>query len=158
MLCVIIYLNVHHHKSQTLDQIHFLLLVHPTAIHYLNPFPKPLPSLIGRGTRSDISCRIQFTGYDLNHPFWSWKVPCLFLGQVHEKWMWFTLTQVKVYSFKRRQQTHKGVSAVLKHQIKALQEDIRVCQSWLTFKGLCSTPEAILFESTKENRLLRGRL
>lgn len=28
------------------------------------------------------------------------------------------------------------ISAVLKHQIKALREDIRVCQSWLTFKGL----------------------
>lgn len=37
--------------------------------------------------------------------------------------------------FKRRQQTHNGVSAVLKHQIKALQEDICVCQSRLTFKG-----------------------
>lgn len=49
MLCVIIYLNVRHHKSQTLDQIHFLLLVHPTAstIHYLNPFSKAT-SLIDR--------------------------------------------------------------------------------------------------------------
>lgn len=50
--------------------------------------------------------------------------------------MQFTLTQAKVFLlFKSRQQAHKGVSAVLEHQIKALQEDIPVCQSRLTFKG-----------------------
>lgn len=29
-----------------------------------------------------------------------------------------------------------NISAVLERQIKALREDIRACQSWLTFKGL----------------------
>lgn len=42
-----------------------------------------------------------------------------------------------------------GVSAVLKHQNKVLHEDICVWQSQLTFKD---PVEAILFESTKENR------
>lgn len=51
-----------------------------------------------------------------------------------------------------------GVSAVLEHQIKALQADICVCQSQLTFKGPVYNYKSHFFESTKKSRLLGGRL
>ena len=138
MLCVIIYQNISHHLSNTLYWIHFRCLY--TARHILASAPfsgATSTSAIGRVTRSyqvenpgfaDVRARIA--------PFGVGKARCLSSRQVHEKLMQFTLTRAKVFLlFKSRQQAHKGVSAVLEHQIKALQEDIPVCQSRLTFKG-----------------------
>lgn len=117
----------------------FSLLVHHTTRHHLNPLPGALlPSVTGRVTRSDI--RLQ----KAVHRIWQeasffeqeGAVPIFRTGTWKIDAVYFNSSESLLF-FKRRQQTHKGVSAVLKRQIKALQEDIRVCQSWLTFKGPC---------------------
>lgn len=95
-------------------------------MHHLNPFPEPLPSLIGRVTRSAPSSQdvTQSLLLELES-----AVPIFRTGTWKIDAVYFNSSESLLFS--------KGdnISAVLKHQIKALQEDIRVCQSRLTFKG-----------------------
>lgn len=76
------------------------LLVHHITMRHLSPYSRAYISIIDRQSHK-VRRQLQNTEFGGNQPFWSRKVRCLSLGQVHEKLMQFTLTPVKVYSFQK---------------------------------------------------------